>query len=73
MTVSSPAHGSEPRSLVREVFAAMMDGLACMGARHAEAKAAAHMKRLPDHVLYDLGIHRSEIEAVVRGLNPRSR
>jgi uncharacterized protein YjiS (DUF1127 family) len=70
MSLLNPAREVEPLSLVRDVFAAVKDTLMRIGDRYAEAKAVAHMRDLPDHVLRDLGLHRSEIEAVVRGARP---
>jgi hypothetical protein len=60
-------------SLVREIAQAMLQGLTRSCFRSGDSYTIEQMHGMPDYLLRDLGLHRSEIEGVVRGVGPRDR
>lgn len=71
MTSTFSLDGARLFALTRSILAAMRDGLARVLITPDDAWTVQQMRGMPDYLLRDVGLHRSEIEGVVRGMEPR--
>jgi uncharacterized protein YjiS (DUF1127 family) len=68
--VNTPAHVVDWAAAYLRAVDWMISRLRAFLRWRAQRRAIAHLHTLSDHVLRDIGIHRSDIEAAVRGYQP---
>lgn len=64
----STATFTQATSLRAALRSAMASAIAAVSRRRFERRASAQLRAMSDRQLADIGIHRGQIDAVVRGL-----
>ena len=69
MNTATSIHNVSLRAAVTSALtSALTSTLEFIGRRHAESRAAAQLHAMTDRQLADIGLHRGQIDDVVRGL-----